>query len=147
MKAVDVLRDLDEIEHAATVDVFGKWKLDENAVNGRVGVEQPHGPDELVLTNGPRELVKPTPHADLVRRFLLVSCVHDARRVFAHQHDIESGNATVLGKKRLHAVSHFRPNGCGQSLSVDDARRHERRSLQRNLGRVTRSAPAYEVNE
>ena len=92
MEAVHVLARVDGLDDGALVDVRRGRRLDEDAVNGGVGVERLNERDEFGLRSRGGQFVLYRVHAEFVAHLVLRPHIGARSGVVAHEHDGEAGD-------------------------------------------------------
>ncbi len=140
VEAVDVLHRQDRLGHRFLVDVPGQRQLDQDAVDGGVGIEPRDQVEQLDLRRRRRQVVGERAHAHRLGRPPLVADVDLRRRVLAHQHDGEPGSRATGGEPGSDGGRNLLGDARGARLAVDDAGTHERAFRRKCVRRTGRSA-------
>ena len=122
MKAVDVLRRIDRIEHARGVDLVGQRQLDQDAVHRGVGVERAQPGEQVALADVSRQLEQSAVDADLGGHSRLGAHVGPARRMVADQDHPQAGRTAVAGGESVDLGGDLGAQLRGRRLAVDDPR-------------------------
>ena len=109
MEAVDVLGRIDRLDHLRFVDLLRKGQLDEDPVDGIVGVEPRHEVEQLGLRRGRGKVDLAGEEPRLGGRLPLVADIHLGRGVFPHEDDGEAGTDARAGGELRHPLLDVRP--------------------------------------
>lgn len=129
MEAVDVFAHVDGVDHRVGVDAVGEGELDEDAVHVVAGVEAGHVLEERGLADVGGETMERPADPRLGGGLLLVAGVDDARRILAHQHDVQAGGASVLLHEGGDVVGDARPELLRFRFAIDELRNHGARTI------------------
>src|SRR5512139_3622299 len=119
MESVDILGRIDRLDHLRFVDLIRKGQLDEDPVDGVVGVQARHEVEQLGFLRYRGEVDLAGEEPRLGGRLPLVSDIYLRRGVFPHEHDGEAGADTRAGGERRHTLLDGSPDGRGNRLPVD----------------------------
>jgi hypothetical protein len=124
MKAVHVLVGKDAVGDGVGVKPLRQRELNENSIDGIVGVEAIQQPDEFGGSRTPIEPMQATANAHFRRGLFLVADINLARGIVADEHDIEARWTAMLRDEPLDLPSNFAANRFCECLAVENASRH-----------------------
>ena len=100
----------------------GQRKLEQDAVDRRIGVERCEQRLDLFLVRGRGQAMFETRHAGGDRRLALGADIDSARRIVADEHDRQPRHAASRGFERRDGAGNACAQPGGERFAVDDAR-------------------------
>ncbi len=124
MKTVDVLVDRDRSQHGPDVEMRGQGQLNQDSVDGGIGVEPLDPADHGGAVDSGIELVQLRMNADLGAGLDLVVDVDARNGVVADENDSKAGHHPGLSFQRLDARLRDSTNFSGNRLAIEHNCRH-----------------------
>ena len=125
VEAVHILVRRNCRDHCLFVEVRGEGKLDEYAIDGRIGIEPFDQRQQLVSWGIRGQAMLEARHACGHGRLVLGADIDLARRVFADQHDREPGLAPGARFERCGMACNTLAQLAGERFSVNQGHRHQ----------------------
>lgn len=120
MEAVHVLGGIDQVQAFLAVQALGQGQLQEDAVNGRIGVQVENGLFQFGLGDVGGQADAPRDDARLGAAPFLVADIDLGGRVLAHQDDGQARSAAVAGGQGRDLLREFLPDGRGCRFSINN---------------------------
>ena len=121
MEPIGILGRVDGVDRLLRVETAGKRELEQDPIDGFVGVEARDQLDQLFLGDVGRQRMVKRLHPDFMSVAPLAGDIDTGSRVVTNQDGGEAGRPT----KRPHPRSHLDLDGGSNRLSVDDQGWHE----------------------
>ncbi len=124
MKAIHILHGINGIQNRHFINLFGKRKLDQNAMDCRISVKPVNDIKDLNLSGRVLQSNFLGLHPGFLRCLALITDIDLACRILANQHDRKARRQPMLTFQDLHLFSRLFPHPGRKSLAVNHCRCH-----------------------